>query len=83
MDNILDSDTERISTTRGDVFVHNSAKIPTEAYYASREENPRRYIIYTKYILGNGLGHNPRLIIATVLPLRLEGIPALELNDNQ
>jgi hypothetical protein len=73
-------ETETITTTRGDVVVSNSiayADIPTDAYYATREENPRRYIIYTKYILGNGLGYNPRPIVATILPLELKGIPAI------
>jgi hypothetical protein len=40
MDNILNSDTEIITTTRGDVVVSNTipyADIPVEAYYATRE----------------------------------------------
>ncbi len=73
-------ETEIITTTSGDVVVRNTdiSDIPTDAYYASREENQRRYIIYTKYILGKGLGYNPRPIVATILPLTLKGIPAIE-----
>lgn len=70
----MDKDTEIITTTRGNVLVSNSAEIPTESMYATREENPRRYVIYSKHISGT-LGDNPRLIIATILPLKIENVP--------
>lgn len=68
---------ETITTTRGDVVVSNNAEITVDAKYATREENPRRYVIYSKHISGT-LGYNPRLIIATILPLQIEGIQAIE-----
>ncbi len=71
------TETEIITTTRGDVIVSNNATISTDARYAAMEENSRRYVIYSKHISGT-LGYNPRLIIATILPLKLEGIPAIE-----
>lgn len=70
-------ETETITTTRGDVVVSNTAEIPTDAKYATREENSRRYVIYSKHVSGT-LGYNPRLIVATILPLTLEGIPAIK-----
>lgn len=73
MENII---TEIITTTRGDVVVSNEV-IPTDARYTSREENPRRYVVYSKHINGT-LGYDPRLIKATILPFKLDGIPFIE-----
>jgi len=47
------------------VLVDESAEIPVEAKYITQEENPRRYVIYTKSITGT-LGYKPMLITATI-----------------
>lgn len=67
---------EIISTPQGDVVVSNE-EIPTDAKYITIEENPRRYVIYSKHISGT-LGNNPKLIKATILPYKIEGIPSIE-----
>ncbi len=76
---IHEPETEIISTWRGDVVVTNASgvEIPTDARYITTEENPRRYVIYTKHVSGT-LGYNPRLIIATILPYKIEGVPFIE-----
>ena len=52
---------EKIEKDGFDYYV-NDSEIPTDAKYIAIEENPRRFVIYSKCVTGT-LGSSPKLII--------------------